>query len=58
MMISKLDRLMILQEEVLIAKKFVEEHGPEDMGYVNTAINYIEERILDLRTEINKTLDA
>tara|TARA_B100000003_G_C10726962_1_gene289329 strand:- start:267 stop:440 length:174 start_codon:yes stop_codon:yes gene_type:complete len=57
-MISKLDRLMVLQEEVSIAKKFVEEHGPEDMGYVNTAINYIEERILDLRTEINKTLDA
>jgi len=57
-MISKLDRLMMLQDEVHIAKKFVEEHGPEDMGYVNTAINYIEERILDLRTEINKTLDA
>ena len=57
-MISKLDRLMMLQEEVKIAKKFVEEHGPEDMGYVNTAINYIEERILDLRLEINKKLDA
>ena len=40
-MTSKLDRLMILQDEVHIAKKFVEEHGPEDMGYVNTAINYI-----------------
>ena len=57
-MTSKLDRLMILQDEVYIAKKFVEEHGPEDMGYVNTAINYIEERILDLRLEINKKLDA
>ena len=57
-MTSKLDRLMILQEEVLIAKKFVEEHGPEDMGYVNTAINSIEERILDWRLEINKNLDA
>ena len=57
-MMSKLDRLMMLQEEVKIAKKFVEEHGPEDMGYVNTAINYIEERILDLRLEINKKLDA
>ena len=40
-MTSKLDRLMMLQEEVKIAKKFVEEHGPEDMGYVNTAINYL-----------------
>tara|TARA_A100001015_G_scaffold14178_1_gene16562 strand:+ start:922 stop:1095 length:174 start_codon:yes stop_codon:yes gene_type:complete len=57
-MASKLDRLMILQEEVLIAKKIYEEHGPEDMGYVNTAINYMEERILDLREEINKNLDA
>ena len=56
-MMSKLDRLMMLQEEVKIAKKFVEEHGPEDMGYVNTAINYIEERILDLRLEIDKKLD-
>ena len=57
-MMSKLDRLMMLQEEVKIAKKFVEENGLEDMGYVNTAINYIEERILDLRLEINKNLDA
>tara|TARA_B100000925_G_scaffold52411_1_gene34182 strand:- start:176 stop:346 length:171 start_codon:yes stop_codon:yes gene_type:complete len=56
-MVSKLDRLMMLQDEVHIAKKFVEEHGPEDMGYVNTAINYIEERILDLRLEIDKKLD-
>ena len=40
-MMSKLDRLMMLQEEVKIAKKFVEEHGPEDMGYVNTAISYM-----------------
>ncbi len=57
-MISKLDRLMMLQEEVKIAKKFIDEHGPEDMGYVHTAINYIEERILDLRLDINKKLDA
>ncbi len=57
-MTSKLDRLMILQDEVHIAKKFVEEHGPEDMGYVNTAISYMKERILDLRLEINKKLDA
>ena len=57
-MTSKLDRLMILQDEVCIAKKFVEEHGPEDMGYVNTAISYMKERILDLRLEINKKLDA
>ena len=57
-MVSKLDRLMMLQDEVQIAKKFVEEHGPEDMGYVNTAISYMEERILDLRLEINKKLDA
>ena len=57
-MTSKLDRLMMLQEEVKIAKKFVKENGPEDMGYVHTAINYIEERILDLRLDINKKLDA
>ena len=57
-MVSKLDRLMMLQDEVQIAKKFVEEHGPEDMGYVNTAISYMKERILDLRLEINKKLDA
>ena len=57
-MTSKLDRLMMLQEEVKIAKKFVEEHGPEDMGYVNTAISYMKERSLDLRLEINKKLDA
>ena len=57
-MTSKLDRLMMLQEEVKIAKKFVEENGPEDMGYVNTAISYMKERILDLRLEINKKLDA
>ena len=57
-MMSKLDRLMMLQEEVKIAKKFVEEHGPEDMGYVNTAISYMKERIFDLRLEINKKLDA
>ena len=57
-MTSKLDRLMMLQEEVKIAKKFIDEHGPEDMGYVHTAINYMKERILDLRLEINKKLDA
>ena len=57
-MMSKLDRLMMLQEEVKIAKKFVEENGPEDMGYVHTPISYMKERILDLRLEINKKLDA
>ena len=56
-MMSKLDRLMMLQEEVKIAK-FVEEMTLEDMGYVNTAISYMKERILDLRLEINKKLDA
>ena len=48
---------MMLQDEVKIAKKFIKDNGPEDMGYVNTAINYIEERILDLRLEIDKKLD-
>ena len=36
MMISKLDRLMILQEEVLIDKKVCRRTRSEDMGYVNT----------------------
>ena len=57
-MISKLDKLMMLQDEVKIAKKFIKDNGPEDMGYVNTAISYMKERILDLRLEINKKLDA
>ena len=34
-MTSKLDRLMMLQEEVKIAKKFVEEHGPEDLSLIH-----------------------
>mgnify|MGYP001255681333 FL=1 len=57
-MISKLDRLMMLQDEVKIAKKFIKENGPEDMGYVHTSVHYMEERILDLRLQINKKLDA
>ena len=56
-MISKLDKLMMLQDEVKIAKKFIKENGPEDMGYVHTSVNYMEE-ILDLRLQINKKLDA
>ena len=51
-MMSKLDRLMMLQEEVKIAKKFVEEHGPEDMGYVHTAKDYIQNRADDLKAEL------
>ena len=55
---------MMLQEEVKIAKKFVEENGPEDMGYVHTAKNYIQERANDLKAELtdeygfNKGKDA
>ena len=55
---TKLDKLLWLLEEVRIADKFIEDNGPEDMGYVNTAISYMKERILDLRLEINKKLDA
>ena len=33
-MVSKLDRLMMLQEEVKIAKKFVKENGPEDVWLI------------------------
>ena len=57
-MISKLDKLIMLQDEVKIAKKFIKENGPEDMGYVHTSVNYMEERILDLRLQMNKKLDA
>ena len=58
LLLSKLDKLMMLQDEVKIAKKFIKDNGPEDMGYVHTSVNYMEERILDLRLQINKKLDA
>ena len=55
---TKLDKLLWLLEEVRIAEKFIEDNGPEDMGYVHTSVHYMEERILDLRLQINKKLDA
>ena len=47
---TKLDKLLWLLEEVRIADKFIEDNGPEDMGYVHTAKNYIQERACLLYT--------
>tara|TARA_X000000950_G_scaffold236660_1_gene287665 strand:- start:1 stop:186 length:186 start_codon:yes stop_codon:yes gene_type:complete len=49
---NKLDRLLILLEEIRIAEKFIEDNGPEDMGYVHTAKNYLQERADELKEEL------
>jgi hypothetical protein len=49
---NKLDRLLILLEEIRIAEKFIEDNGPEDMGYVHTAKNYLQERANELKEEL------
>tara|TARA_E500000178_G_scaffold285396_1_gene286930 strand:- start:485 stop:676 length:192 start_codon:yes stop_codon:yes gene_type:complete len=54
--VSKLDRLLIILDEIRIAKKFIKENGPEDMGYVHTAKNYLEERAQSLKEELNEDL--
>ena len=44
---TKLDKLLWLLEEVRIADKFIEDNGPEDMGYVHTAkIIFKKERMI------------
>tara|TARA_B100001027_G_scaffold200285_1_gene159591 strand:+ start:233 stop:424 length:192 start_codon:yes stop_codon:yes gene_type:complete len=50
---TKLDKLLWLLEEVRIADKFIEDNGPEDMGYVHTAKDYIQNRADDLKTELS-----
>ena len=52
--VSKLDKLLWVLEEIRIADKFIEDNGPEDMGYVHTANNYLKERAQTLKEELNE----
>ena len=49
---NKLDRLLILLEEIRIAEKFIKDNGPEDTDYVHTAKNYLQERADELKEEL------
>lgn len=55
MLCSPLDRLLMLQEEVAILKTRIQ---PHDTGHIHTTISVLEERIAELRDEINAEIHA
>ena len=38
------EQYLALQKEIAYAKRFAKYHGPEDMGYVHTSIDWLEYR--------------
>lgn len=52
-MFSKLDRLMILQDEVALLKTRIQ---PSDTGHIHTTVSVLTERIVELKEEIDADL--
>jgi len=53
MMESKTDRLIMLMDEIAIAKSKLQ---PHDTGHIHTSISYLESRVEELRAEIDEEL--
>ena len=50
---SKTDRLIMLMDEIAIAKSKLQ---PHDTGHIHTSISYLESRVEELRAEIDEEL--
>ena len=53
MLVSELDRMVILMEEISILKSRIQ---PEDTGHIHTSISYLESRVGELKNEIDNDL--
>ena len=53
MLVSELDRMVILMEEIAILKSRIQ---PEDTGHIHTSISYLESRVGELKNEIDNDL--
>jgi hypothetical protein len=50
---NKTDRLIMLMDEISIAKSKLQ---PHDTGHIHTSISYLESRVEELRKEIDEEL--
>jgi len=50
---TKTDRLIMLMDEISIAKSKLQ---PHDTGHIHTSISYLESRVEELRKEIDEEL--
>ena len=53
MQINQTERLMLLMDEIAIAKSKLR---PEDTGHIHTSISYLETRVEEVRKEIDEEL--
>jgi len=53
MKINQTERLVLLMDEISIAKSRLQ---PEDTGHIYTSINYLENRVEEVRKEIDEEL--
>jgi hypothetical protein len=51
--ITKTERLVLLMDEIAIAKGKLQ---PHDTGHIHTSISYLESRVDELRKEIDEEL--
>ena len=51
MLVSEIDRLVILMEEIGILKSRIQ---PEDTGYLHTTIGTLESRVLEIKEKLSK----
>ena len=49
MLVSELDRMVILMEEISIIKSRIQ---PEDTGYLHTTISTLESRVLEIKENL------
>ena len=50
-LVSEVDRIVVLMEEIQIAKSKLEAH---DTGYIYTAISYLEERVNQIKIKLEQ----
>jgi hypothetical protein len=51
MLVSELDRMVILMEEIAILKSRIQ---PEDTGHLYTTISTLESRVLEIKEKLSK----
>ena len=55
MKLNQTERLLLLMDEISIAKSKLQ---PHDTGHISTAISVLRERVFELREEIDAALHA
>jgi len=51
LLVSELDRMVILMEEVAVLKSRIQEHGT---GHLYTTISTLESRVLEIKEKLSK----